>query len=162
MLDFSNTPVDASWYARPAGYRHRIGAGGAAVRAPDGRVLVALVKEVELGDAHYVLPKGGVEAGEDIAQAAVREIAEESGLTDLTYLGALGTLSRQSFNRKYWQTSHYGLYITPQTEGIIADPANYGLAWFPLDNLPPMFWPDEAHLLQSRADWIAQRLAVLE
>ncbi len=157
MLDFSKTRVDASWYRRPAGFPDRIGAGGAVVREAAGTWLIALVKEVELGDDHYVLPKGGVEPGEPIAAAALREIAEESGLTQLIHLGELGTLARQNYKKTYWQTSHYGLYRTGQFDGVITDPDNYGLAWFGIEGLPPMFWPDEELLLRSRWDWIMEQ-----
>ena len=157
-LDVSRTRIGAEWYVRPDGFRHRTGAGGAVLRVEGPRLLLALVKEVELGDAHYVLPKGGVEPGEDVAAAALREIAEESGLSELSYLGPLGTLERQNFKRTYWQTSHYGLYRTDQVDGPISDPANYGLAWFPLDDLPPMFWPDEEALLKLRRDWMLRAL----
>jgi ADP-ribose pyrophosphatase YjhB (NUDIX family) len=138
-------------------YRHRIGAGGAVVRSTPGGILVALIKEVEIGDAHYVLPKGGVEPGEELEAAAQREIREETGLTDLRYLGPLGTLDRCNYKRTYWQTSHYGLYLTSQSEGGPTDPDNYGLAWFTFRELPPMFWPDERRLLVSKAAWIVDR-----
>lgn len=154
--DFTGTRVDPSWYRRPEGFPERTGAGGAVVRvAEEGSLLLALVKEVELGDDHFVLPKGGVEPGEDIAQAALREIGEESGLTRLKRLDSLGVLERQNYKKTYWQRSHYALYLTEQVGGVITDPANYGLDWFPLDALPAMFWPDEAHLVVSRAEWIA-------
>ncbi len=148
--------IDASWYACPQGHPRRIGAGGAVVRRADGSLLLALVKEVEFGDAHYVLPKGGVEPGEAIAEAAVREIAEETGLTRLNYVGALGTLARQNFKKTHWQTSHYGLYVTEQVSAVIRDPAHYGLGWFALHDLPPMFWPDERELIDQKASWIAE------
>jgi len=150
--------ADERWYHKVPGYRHRIGAGGAVIRNTPGGVLIALIKEVEIGDAHYVLPKGGVEPGEELEAAAEREIREETGLAELIYLGPLGTLDRCNYKRTYWQTSHYGLYSTTQADGGPTDPDNYGLAWFSLDNLPPMFWPDERKLLVSRAKWIAGRI----
>ena len=156
LFNFSHTRVDSSWYVRPAEFRERIGAGGAVIRSAGDTLLLALVKEIELGDDHYVLPKGGVEDGEDIAAAALREIAEESGLSDLTHLGELGTLARQNYKKTYWQTSHYGLYSTQQVDGVISDPDNYGLAWFNLEELPPLFWPDEEALLRSRRGWILE------
>lgn len=148
------TPADESWYRRVSSHRHRIGAGGAVVRRTPTGVLVALIKEVEIGDDFYVLPKGGVEPGEELENAAQREIREETGLTEFSYLGHLGTLDRCNFKRTYWQTSHYGLYLTSQSDGVATDPDNYGLAWFTLDELPPMFWPDERRLLTSKAAWI--------
>lgn len=149
------TPADESWYRRFSGHRHRIGAGGAVVRRTHSGILVALIKEIEIGDDYYVLPKGGVEPGEELEIAAQREIREETGLADLTYLGFLGTLDRCNFKRTYWQSSHYGLYRTEQIEGGPTDPDNYGLAWFQIEDLPPMFWPDEARLLRTKAAWIA-------
>ncbi len=151
--------IDDSWYVRPPGFRHRTGAGGVVVRAADGELLVALVKEVEVGDHHYVLPKGGIDPGEDMETAARREIAEESGLVDLTLLGALGTLARLNFKKTYWQTSHYGLYQTEQIEGEATDPANYGLAWFPIEELPPLCWPDEKMLIAFNRQRIRRQLA---
>lgn len=144
--------VDESWYERPADVPHRIGAGGVVVRLEERELLVALVKEVALGDAHYVIPKGGVEDGESVEEAALREIAEESGLTDLVHLGYLGTLSRRNFKKTKWQTSHYGLYLTRQVGGTITDPDNYGLGWFSLEALPPLFWPDEEKLLKDKGE----------
>ncbi len=155
-------PADESWYQQvPEHHRHRIGAGGVVVRPAGTVLLVALIKEVDIGDAHYVLPKGGVEAGEDIEQAARREILEETGLSDLTHLGPLGALARRNFKKTYWQTSHYGLYLTRQIEGGPTDPDNYGLAWFSIEELPPMFWPDERELIVGRREWIRQRAETL-
>jgi 8-oxo-dGTP pyrophosphatase MutT (NUDIX family) len=153
-------PADESWYQRAPGHRHRIGAGGAVVRRTEAGLLLALIKEVEIGDKYYVLPKGGVELGEDLEQAARREIVEETGLGDLTHLGSLGTLARQNVKKTYWQTSHYGLYVTRQAEGGPTDPDNYGLAWFLLDDLPLMFWPDERQLIAARREWIRHRVGI--
>lgn len=154
------SPADESWYRRVSSHRHRIGAGGAVVRRTPGGVLVALIKEVEIGDDYYVLPKGGVEPGEELETAAQREIREETGITELTYIAPLGTLDRCNYKRTYWQTSHYGLYLTSQADGKATDPDNYGLAWFSFEELPPMFWPDERRLLESKAAWILGKAKV--
>lgn len=151
--------IDATWYERPKGHRPRLGAGGAVVRWDGGRALLALVKEKAFGGEHFVVPKGGVEPGETIAGAAAREIAEETGLTQIRYVGWLGTLARQNFKKTWWQTSHYGLYVTEQMSGAITDPDHFGLAWFALDALPPMVWPDERTLIEAKADWIRHAAA---
>jgi 8-oxo-dGTP pyrophosphatase MutT (NUDIX family) len=143
----SRFTVDDSWYVRREGLRHRRGAGGVVVRLEGREILVALVKEVEVGDHHYVVPKGGIDDGEDIDTAARREIAEESGLIALDRLGHLGTLARLNAHKTYWQSSHYGLFRTEQTHGTATDPDNYGLAWFSIGGLPPMCWPDEERLI---------------
>lgn len=141
--------IDESWYTRIPDSRERTGAGGIVYRRDGDAILVALVKEYDLGDDQYVLPKGGVEDGEDIRAAALREVAEESGLTELHFVGEAGILARRNFKKTYWQESHYFLYSTEQVDGVATDPANYGLAWFPPDALPPMVWPDERQLLDS-------------
>ncbi|MCI4367767.1 MAG: NUDIX domain-containing protein, partial [Thermoplasmata archaeon] len=54
-------------------------AGGLVRRRSDGRLLL-LHQAVE---DRWCLPKGHVEAGESLREAARREIQEETGLTDL-------------------------------------------------------------------------------
>ncbi len=150
--------IDDSWYRRTEDLEERIGAGGIVARVEGREVLIALVKEVEFGDEDYVIPKGGVEEGESIEQTALREIAEETGLTDLTPIGHLGALTRQSFKRVYWQTSHYGIFLTSQRDATITDPANYGLGWFRLRELPRFFWPDERGLVEAGRERIEARV----
>jgi 8-oxo-dGTP diphosphatase len=52
----------------------------AAVIVHDGRVLM-IRRRVAEGDLSWQFPAGGIEAGESPEQAAVRETAEETGLT---------------------------------------------------------------------------------
>ncbi len=147
-------PIDDSWYERPEGLSERVSSGGVVVRIAGGAVLVALVRElndelIELDG--YVLPKGGLEPGESIEDGAVREIREEIGLTEVTRLAPLATLERQTENKSYWSINHYGLYITQQIQGEIVDKEHhFGMDWFPLDDLPPLFWPDESRMLRDQ------------
>lgn len=73
--------------------KRALSAGGV-VLGPDGRVLVVSQK----GDS-WSLPKGHVDAGETPLEAARREIAEESGITDLTLIGELGRYERPKIGR---------------------------------------------------------------
>jgi ADP-ribose pyrophosphatase YjhB (NUDIX family) len=144
-------PIDETWYTRPEGLPERVSAGGAVVRIDRGAIFVALVRErnEELEEVPgYILPKGRLESGEEIGPGALREIEEEAGLTEITLLGDLGVLERLSEKKTYWAVNHYGLYVTTQVSGEIKDPDHhFGFGWFPLDNLPEMYWPDERRLL---------------
>lgn len=60
--------------------RREVSAGGLIWRRrSDGSISVVLVRPA--GRSTWVLPKGHLEAGETIEQAATREVREESGLT---------------------------------------------------------------------------------
>lgn len=67
------------------------GAAGGVVVGTDGKIAV-----VEQHTNSWSLPKGGVNEGETPLEAAVREIAEETGITDLELLCELGTYERRS------------------------------------------------------------------
>ncbi len=61
-------------------------AGGVVFRCESGDLKVLLILD---GHGNWGFPKGHLESGEDALGAARREIAEETGLTDLTLLGEL-------------------------------------------------------------------------
>jgi 8-oxo-dGTP pyrophosphatase MutT (NUDIX family) len=63
-------------------------AGGVVINS-QGEVLV-----VNQNGNSWSLPKGHIDPGEDAATAAKREIMEESGITQLTMGGELGTYER--------------------------------------------------------------------
>ena len=67
---------------------HCYSAGGV-VLSPNNQVLVVQ----QLNDT-WSLPKGGIDPGEDELTAAKREIYEESGISDLTYVKDLGSFGR--------------------------------------------------------------------
>jgi ADP-ribose pyrophosphatase YjhB (NUDIX family) len=147
--------IDDSWYMRPSGTRDRTSAGGVVVRKDgSGRVLVALTGEP--GFEGYVLPKGGVEQGEALLDAARREIAEEAGFTELTLLAEIGTRERLSYDRRRWITTHYFLFRTEQSDPQPTDPRHaYLVRWFDLDApLPPMIWPEQRALLETERERI--------
>lgn len=62
-----------------------IRAAGGVIQAKDGRVLMILRNGV------WDLPKGKIESGETIEEAALREVGEETGLEGLNLLQSLGT-----------------------------------------------------------------------
>lgn len=63
-----------------------VSAGGIIFRRTAGGVVVLLIRD---SYRNWGFPKGHLEAGEDAATAAVREIGEETGLTGLTVHGPI-------------------------------------------------------------------------
>jgi 8-oxo-dGTP pyrophosphatase MutT (NUDIX family) len=147
--------IDHSWYVRPKGLvGERISAGGVVVRFESGEPFVALARE-----GHHeapVLPKGGVEPGEDLEQAARREIEEETGLSRLALIAKLGVLERLSFDKRLWLTTHVFLFATDQITSVPTDSAHHqhGPIWRRLDDLEDMFWPDQRRLIEAHAELI--------
>lgn len=68
-------------------------AGGIIVNA-EGKIVL-----VEQNADSWSFPKGGIEAGESPLDAAKREIKEETGISELTFLADLGSYERYSIGR---------------------------------------------------------------
>ena len=140
---------DDSYYVKPAGARTRTGAGGVVARSDPltGNVLVALIRPPHSGA--YVLPKGGVDAGETLRQAAEREIREEAGFTRVRCLAELGVAQRLNGRRTTWQATHYFLFLTDQLEATPTENVDWEVAWFPPDALPEMRWREQRALIED-------------
>ncbi|MCU0624590.1 MAG: NUDIX domain-containing protein, partial [Gemmatimonadaceae bacterium] len=69
--------------------REEVSAGGVVYRRVDGEPHFLLIRD---GYQNWGFPKGHLEAGEDAAAAAVREVAEETGLAVVVIEGALDTI----------------------------------------------------------------------
>ncbi len=151
--------IDSTWYVKPNGIRESMSAGGVIVRKEGQVIWVALVRESENDD--YILPKGRVEPGEAAEQAARREIEEEAGLTGLQFLANLGTQERLNFQKTEWKTTYYYLYLTDQVESHPTDPYHaYRCDWFSLDDLPPMFWPEQRELIETNHKMIQELVGI--
>ncbi len=145
--------IDESWYKRPPGVSDRTSAGGVVARIADRQIYVALVGE--FGLTERVLPKGGVEPGESLEEAARREIEEEAGLSSLVLIEKLGIRARLSHDKVCWITTHYFLFLTGQVEGAPTDVEHhYELAWYPIGALPAIFWPEQRELIETNRDKI--------
>jgi ADP-ribose pyrophosphatase YjhB (NUDIX family) len=148
-----NAYIDESFYTRPEGVKDRTSAGGVVVRRDGDRVLVGLTTIGTMG--MYLLAKGGVEKGETLEETARREIREEAGFTQLQRLGFLGVRERLNFERTRWITTHYFLFRTEETDPRPTETKyDYRVDWFPLDDLPPMLWPEQRALIEEARETI--------
>jgi ADP-ribose pyrophosphatase YjhB (NUDIX family) len=147
------TRIDDSWYNRPPGVSEEISAGGIVVRVENTQILIALIREGR--DLYYVLPKGRLEPGETLEQAAHREIAEETGLSELQLIANLGARERLSYSKKTWKKTHYFLFITHQIHGTPSEEdQDNELHWSSIDNLPNLLWPEQKMLIDLHRDQI--------
>jgi 8-oxo-dGTP pyrophosphatase MutT (NUDIX family) len=69
--------------------RRETSAGGVVMRQGRGEPLFLLIRD---SYGHWGFPKGHLERGESSEHAAVREVGEETGLTDLRVLGSIATI----------------------------------------------------------------------
>lgn len=76
--------------ARPSGgARRELSAGGVVFRVRGGEVLFLLIRD---SYRNWGFPKGHVEDAEPSEQAALREVREETGVSDLTVRGTVDTI----------------------------------------------------------------------
>lgn len=149
--------IDETWYTRPEGVEGSVAAGGVVARVSGSEILIAVAKERGYDTA--VLPKGHVDPGEDVEQAARREIAEEVGVEDLQLLTKLDVKERLDFSKTEWKRTHYYLYFTDQVDvkPLEAD-VHTEMDWIPIEPLPNLFWPEQVELIRENAEEIRSHL----
>lgn len=140
--------IDESWYRRPPDVPCHDSAGGIVVRIEGDDPWIALARQA--GYDSFVLPKGHVDPGEDPLTAARREIREESGFARLTWLGDLGCRERLDYRKTAWKRVHYFLFATDEIDVLPTDSEHHDPpAWFPLDEHPGLFWPEQQDLVDA-------------
>lgn len=104
----------------------RSSAAGGVVVDRRGRVVV-----VRQRARTWSLPKGHVEAGEGVLDAARREIHEECGLADLELVCELGSYSRLGFRHGLPERKTITLFLFRSPEATLRprDPANPEARW---------------------------------
>ena len=132
-----------------------VSAGGVVVNA-EGLVLV-----VSQNGTSWSLPKGHVEDGENLLEAARREIYEESGLDELELVGELGSYGRYRIgkgggeDRSELKTIHMFLFRTSQTALAPVDPDNPEAVWVERRRVAALLThPRDAEFFESVVDAI--------
>lgn len=126
-------------------------AGGVVLRARDGSYDALVIRDPY---RNWGLPKGHLENGERPEEAALREVAEETGLSDLRLGPELVTIDWyfrtkaaqiHKFTTFYLMFSDHGDPVPEAEEGITA------CVWVPLDQAPAKITYENAREVMKAA-----------
>ena len=133
-------------------------AGGVVLDAD--QAMVALIGRLDRrGRLLWSLPKGHIEEGETPEQTAVREVAEETGISSrvLRPLGAIDYWFVAD-NRRIHKTVHHFLMQATAGELSDADVEVSAVAWVPLDELAGTLAYEDERTLVARAPELLDRV----
>jgi 8-oxo-dGTP pyrophosphatase MutT (NUDIX family) len=134
--------------------KFQVSAGGVIVREHDGQRQVCLIARRTDAGLIWALPKGHIEAGEDLLTTALREVREETGLEGelVRKLGAISYAFVVPDAQRYAKTVHFYLlrYVRGSTDDH--DEEVEQAAWVPIgEALTRMQYENERRILR-RAD----------
>lgn len=134
--------------------RRTVSAGGVVVDdRPDGRWVVLIAHRNTAGAIQWTLPKGGLEASEDLETAAVREVREETGL-HAEVVEKLGVVDYWFVWRpeevRYHKFVHYFLMRHRGGDMAARDDEAEEVVWLPFDEaVQRLTHPNERTLVQG-------------
>jgi ADP-ribose pyrophosphatase YjhB (NUDIX family) len=135
-------------------------AGGLVVDEAAGTVVAALIgRRDRRGRLLWSLPKGHIEEGESAEQAAVREVAEETGIAG-RIVGRLGTIDFwfMAEGRRVHKTVHHYLLVAEGGELSDSDVEVAAVAWVPLEELSTRLAYEDERALVARAPELLDRV----
>lgn len=123
-----------------------------------GRARAALIGRTDRrGRLLWSLPKGHVEPGESNEDAAIREVAEETGIRGRV-VATLGTIDFWfvAEGRRVHKTVHHFLLMATDGELSADDVEVEEVEWVPLDELPKrLAYADERRLIERVPELLA-------
>jgi diadenosine hexaphosphate hydrolase (ATP-forming) len=131
-----------------------VSAGAIILCEIDGTLKIALAQH-QRSTKTWALPKGHVEAGESIEQAALREIHEETGLAHVQLLTYLGSIMRESIKSNgdiVQKTIHFFLAyaLTREQTQAPLDQAFIDVGWFsPREALELLYYEQDREFLRE-------------
>ena len=102
----------------------------------------------------WSLPKGHIEAGETPEQAAIREVAEETGIhSEISRELGIIDFWFMAGGKRIHKTVHH--YLFREVGGVLAPQVSEvdDVGWFPLDEIISLLaYPDEKKLIAKSGD----------
>ncbi|MCI5826546.1 MAG: NUDIX hydrolase [Arcanobacterium sp.] len=133
-------------------------AGGVIVAVRDGEAYVAVIaRRNRAGRLEWCLPKGHLEGNETPAQAAVREVSEETGIFGraLKHLTTIDYWFSGHHHRIHKVVHHYLLEAISGTIGVEGDPDHEAekAEWVPLATVASrLAYPNERKIVSMARD----------
>jgi len=147
---------------RPGPTVEETSAGGIVVdRAGEPPRAAVIARLNRAGRVEWCLPKGHLEGGETPEEAAVREIAEETGILG-TVIGSLGTIDywfSVEGRRVHKWVHHYLLLAVGGQLSVEGDPDQEAVdvAWVPLPDLGALLaFPNERRIAREATTRLAE------
>jgi bis(5'-nucleosidyl)-tetraphosphatase len=109
---------------------------------------------------HWDFPKGNIEAGESEKQAAIREIREETGITDVEFLDSFRMKIEYKYRhgRRLVQKEVVLFLAQTHTRQVTISHEHIGFAWRKFDEaMQQLTYRNARNLLSAAKDYLQQR-----